>query len=57
MRRLIISIFALTIGVFAVAPAFAEETDFRTGDGIKKFWLQRDQEKGGGETGGGGGGG
>ena len=57
MRRLIISIFALTIGVFAVAPAFAEETDFRTGDGIKKFWLQRDQEKGGGDTGGGGGGG
>lgn len=51
MRRIIVAACALILVGIVVAPAFADNVDFKTADGIKKFWEQRDKDRGGGEGG------
>ncbi len=49
MKRTIISLFALAVATFAIAPAFSDEAiDLKTGEGIKKFWESRSVENGNG---------
>ena len=48
MIRTIISLFALAVATFAIAPAFADDPDLKTSEGIKKFWESRSAESGGG---------
>ena len=48
MIRTIISLFALAVATFAIAPAFADDPDLKTSEGIKKFWEARPVENGNG---------
>lgn len=52
MKRFVVAAFACILLGFVLAPAFADEPNLKTADGIKKFWDQRDKERGGGEGGG-----
>jgi hypothetical protein len=52
MKRFILAAFAITVLGTFIAPAFADEPNLKTADGVKKFWEQREKERGGGEGGG-----
>lgn len=57
MKRSLIAAMAFCFLSVMMVPAFAEDQDFKTPEGIKKFWKQQDDQRGGGEGSGGGGGG
>jgi hypothetical protein len=51
MRRFILTTCTCLFVGLAIAPAFADEPDFKTTDGIKKFWDKLAAERGGGDGG------
>jgi hypothetical protein len=51
MKRFALTAVALALLGTFIAPAFADTVDLKTADGVKKFWEQRDKERGGGEGG------
>jgi hypothetical protein len=53
MKRILLAVITCAVMSFAVAPVFADEPDFKTSDGIKKFWDKHTGERGG-DSGGGG---
>ena len=57
MKRSLIAAIAACFLTVVMAPAFADDVDFKTPEGIKKFWQQQEDQRGGGEGGSGGGGG
>ena len=48
MTRSIIAAITICFFSLAIAPAFADEPDFKSSEGIKKFWAQQDLNRGGG---------
>ncbi len=38
MRRSLLAAVTLALASLSVAPAFADETDFKTAAGVKRFW-------------------
>jgi hypothetical protein len=53
MKRFILAATTALLVGFALAPAFADEPDFKSTEGIKKFWDKLATERGGGDAGGG----
>ena len=53
MKRSLIAALAACFLTVVMAPAFADDVDFKTPEGIKKFWKQQDDQRGGGEGNGG----
>ncbi len=53
MKRSMIAAMAFCFLSVMLAPAFAEEYDFKTPEGVKKFWKLQEDQRGGGEGGGG----
>jgi hypothetical protein len=53
MKRFILTAAALLFVGLSLAPAFADEPDLKTTEGIKKFWEKLANERGGGDAGGG----
>ena len=48
MKRAILAAVALAVVSLAAAPAFADEPNLKSSQGIKKFWEQHHQDGTGG---------
>jgi hypothetical protein len=44
MKRLLIVLCTVALSGITTAIAFAADVDFKTQDGVKKFWIDRDRD-------------